>query len=394
MPVTKTTTDLPQINFSRMIGYYTRDFRAAQVTAATDYLVLICLNADLPGELGRNQADVCHEALRELVLETREFAQLLGDMLANGQKVEGALGKRARLIKLPERGDYLRAVTTQAASVADTNSRTTDAVLLYHLAGDYNNVLVVINRAMADSITVDPGNDPQPLQLLRPRDAGQGREQASPSGAPGSTLSLAGVNDPFVLSSHFSKLYFGDAEHSPKIDPNTRAINDTLMKLDEARGSFRDEDWKNVFIVSDLTHSAHTAWWSRPLLTLQPVDPKCHWTSSSSSRRAHTPYPRLRLEDLCHLAPHCSPCRPNALLGLSRHQRASRAANGANGGLCDRDSHPDPRSPGAAGEGLDGLRGNDETAHAEKLLGGDCARGERQWNGDVGAGLQQTACNA
>ncbi|CRK22602.1 hypothetical protein BN1708_017966, partial [Verticillium longisporum] len=69
--------DLVQINFGRMLGFYTKDFRAADVVSAVDYLTLVCLNMDLPGEAGRRNANLCWEALRELVLETREFSKLI-----------------------------------------------------------------------------------------------------------------------------------------------------------------------------------------------------------------------------------------------------------------------------------------------------------------------------
>ncbi|KAK3045360.1 hypothetical protein LTS18_013960, partial [Coniosporium uncinatum] len=80
-----------QINFGLMLGHYTASFRAARPEAAADYIILICLNADLPGEIGGQQRQLCYEGLRELVLETREFAQLLGDIRADGQRIKGAI---------------------------------------------------------------------------------------------------------------------------------------------------------------------------------------------------------------------------------------------------------------------------------------------------------------
>ncbi|KAI4146402.1 MAG: hypothetical protein LQ340_005942, partial [Diploschistes diacapsis] len=150
--VTETTRERPQLNFTRMLGYYTRDFRASNVVAATDYLCLIHLNADLPGQIGKSHSSLCHEALRELVLETREFAQLLGDIYGDGTRVKGAIEMRLPLIGLRDEEDYLRNVTMQAAKVADDTGRTTDAVLLYHLAEDYNSVIAILNRALSDAL--------------------------------------------------------------------------------------------------------------------------------------------------------------------------------------------------------------------------------------------------
>src|SRR2546421_417458 len=152
-----------------MIGYYTRDFRAENAEAAVDYLILICLNADLPGEAGRSQASLCHSALRELVLETREFAKLLGDIRADGIRIGGAIERRLRLIKLADQEEFLWMVTKQAAGVADDNGRITDAVLLYHLAEDYDNVVSIINRTLSEAIATGFGQEQLKLQPLKPR---------------------------------------------------------------------------------------------------------------------------------------------------------------------------------------------------------------------------------
>jgi nuclear pore complex protein Nup93 len=91
-----TTRGQSQISYGNMIGQYTRDFRAANVSAAVDYLTMICLNKDLPAPAGTNQVALCHEALRELVLESREFALLLGDMREDGQRIKGVIEERMR----------------------------------------------------------------------------------------------------------------------------------------------------------------------------------------------------------------------------------------------------------------------------------------------------------
>ncbi|CRK45124.1 hypothetical protein BN1723_019647, partial [Verticillium longisporum] len=141
--------DLVQINFGRMLGFYTKDFRAADVVSAVDYLTLVCLNMDLPGEAGRRNANLCWEALRELVLETREFSKLIGDIRPDGQRIRGIIEERGSLIGLTEENDFINTVTIQAASFAEENGRTTDAVLLYHLAGEYDTVVAIVSRALS-----------------------------------------------------------------------------------------------------------------------------------------------------------------------------------------------------------------------------------------------------
>lgn len=246
--VTYNTKQLPQINFGRMIGYYTRDFRTGNVEAAVDYLTLLCLNADLPGELGKSQASLCHEALRELVLETREFAQLLGDIRSDGTRIRGAIEQRLKLIRLANQEEFLRTVTIQAARVADDNGRTTDAVLLYHLAEDYDNVIVIINRALSDTIAVDIGSKNPRLQPLKPRSLGKQKEQQAPEG---SSLSLTTVDDPVVLARNMISLYNTNALYYQKIRPTNRDICGVLLRMSEAKGRVEAGQWAEALDVSE-----------------------------------------------------------------------------------------------------------------------------------------------
>ena len=135
-----------------MVRFYTRDFCTANAEAAVDYLALFCPNSDLTSALGKAQTALCHEALRELVLESRDFAQLLGDVQPDSKRIRGAIEQRLPILELIDQADFLRTVTIQAASIADDNGRITDAVLLYHLADDYDNIIAVVKRSLSDAI--------------------------------------------------------------------------------------------------------------------------------------------------------------------------------------------------------------------------------------------------
>ena len=239
-----------------MLGYYTRDFRSGNVEAAVDYLALICLNANLPGALGKSQSDLCHEALRELVLETREFAQLLGDINANGTRIKGFIEQRLMLISLADQEAFLKTVTIQAASVADDNGRTTDAVLLYHLAEDYDNVIIIINRALSEAIAVDIGQEQMRLQPLKPRTnpqqdqpQQQQQEQQQPAG---SSFSLLAVEDPAVLAKNMISLYNTNALYYQKIRPATRDACGVLLRMSEAKARVTAGQWAEALDVSAL----------------------------------------------------------------------------------------------------------------------------------------------
>ena len=248
MLVTVSIKELPQISFGRMIGYYTRDFRTGNVEAAVDYLALICLNSTLPGAIGKAQSLLCHEALRELVLETREFAQLLGDIRSDGTRLKGAIERRLKIIALADQEEYLKMITIQAASVADDNGRTIDAVLLYHLAEDYDNVICIINRALSEAIATDIGQEQIRLQTLKPR-ATVGIEQDQQHAPDGSSLSLTSVDDPIDLAQNMISLYNANALYFQRIRSTNRETCGVLLRMSEAKAKVAAGQWSEAIDV-------------------------------------------------------------------------------------------------------------------------------------------------
>ncbi|KAI4188195.1 MAG: hypothetical protein L6R41_002282, partial [Letrouitia leprolyta] len=234
-----------------MLGYYTRDFRTSNLDAAVDYLVLICLNIDLPGAGGKAQASLCHEALRELVLESREFAQLLGDIRGDGTRLKGTIEQRLRLIGLSDEKMFLKTVTVQAASVADDNGRTSDAVLLYHLAEDYDNVIVIVNRALSDSLAIDLSQPEPKLQPLKPRSTAtseiQNQQQQQPQNLPPhqqTSFSLTSVTDPTTLARNMSSLYDSKPTYYERVRRLNRDTCGTLIRLSETKSHIQSRNWR------------------------------------------------------------------------------------------------------------------------------------------------------
>lgn len=245
--VSFTTKQLPQINFASLITQYTREFRTGNVDAAVDYFTLICLNADLPGELGKSQASVCHEALREFILETRDFAKLLGDIRSDGTRVRGAIEQRLKLIKLEDQEEFLRTITVQAAAVADDKGLTADAVLLFHLAEDYDNVVTILNRALSDAVAVNLGN--AALKLQQPKHAGEEGQQG-PSADTRSSFSLTAVDDPVTLARNMIGLYNTNAMYYQKIHSINREACGILLRMMEAKSKVEAGKWAQALDVS------------------------------------------------------------------------------------------------------------------------------------------------
>ncbi|KAG9245122.1 Nup93/Nic96-domain-containing protein [Calycina marina] len=236
--ITVSTRGAPQLKFGHMVGYYTRGFRAANPTAAIDYLSLICLNKDVGEPNGNRQVLLCHEALRELVLESREFALLLGDIRADGQRIKGVIEERMRLIGLQDGDEYMRTITIQAAGVADDNGRTTDAVLLYHLAQEYDNVLTVINRSLSEAVCVPIGQEQMRLQPLKPRTALSPQDRVQMN-----SLSLTAVDDPVQLAQNMMALYRLNGQYKENIKESNWRDCEALLKMSEARVCVSNQQW-------------------------------------------------------------------------------------------------------------------------------------------------------
>lgn len=229
---------------------YTREFRLGNVEAAVDYFTLICLNTDLPGELGKSQATVCHEALREFILETRDFAKLLGDIRSDGTRIKGVIEQRLKLINLDDQEQFLKAVTVQAAAVADDKGLTADAVLLYHLAEEYDSVVSILNRILSDAVAVSLGESAIKLEPIKPRTGGSQQEQGSAQAEPGSSLSLTSVEDPVILAKNMIGLYNTNALYYQKIQPINREACGLLLRMMETKSKVEAGQWAPALDVS------------------------------------------------------------------------------------------------------------------------------------------------
>lgn len=219
-----------------LLAYYTSAFRAALPVAAVDYIALICLNSDVqPAKFGESFTDACHECLRELCLETREFAALLGDIRGDGTRLAGAIQQRGQLIRLDNHEQFLRSITGQAAGIADSRGQTADAVLLYHLCDDFDNVAQVLARSLSDAVAVELGETPMSLQPLKPR-AMENGNGSLPDARDGSSLSLTqSWSSPVELARNMMRLYDMNAMYYGQIQPVNRQTCKVLLHLLQAR---------------------------------------------------------------------------------------------------------------------------------------------------------------
>ncbi|KAK9454541.1 Nup93/Nic96-domain-containing protein [Dipodascopsis uninucleata] len=223
--LTLNSTDQPEINFARLIGYYTRDFRRTDPEIAVDYISLICLNGDLSAPVGEHYLTLCHEALRELVLETRDFAVLLGDVLSDGTREPGIIERKMGLINIRNEQEYLQTITEQAAIQADQDGRTADAVLLYHLSEEYDIVVGIINKTLGESLAI--------------------ADLSSGGTATDVSMSLAALEDPVQLARNMMAVYNTNGAILKKVSAKNRDACSMLLQIVDARRAFENGSWED-----------------------------------------------------------------------------------------------------------------------------------------------------
>jgi nuclear pore complex protein Nup93 len=207
----------------------------------------------LPGEAGKQQAELCHEALRELVLETREFSTLLGDVKSNGQTTPGLIQERAPLLRLSGENGLINTITREAAKMADDNGRTNDAVLLCHLAGEYDNVISILNRALSEALSVEIGQEPLRLEPLKPRLLSvDGQQQQQPTDETSTSLSMLGTDDPVDLAQKVIALYDGNSLWWRKVSELNRDTIRILFQLNNAKKVIEARSYMEALGVSAL----------------------------------------------------------------------------------------------------------------------------------------------
>ncbi len=141
------------LNFARLLHRYTRQFVQSDAAEAVQYLYLICLSADLPAPAGQEQVALCHDYVRELVMESRAWTELLGDVRGDGTVVPGMLQRDLKLLHLADSKAYLGGIVKAAAARADQERRWSEAVMLYNLAEEHDSVIAVLNVELGLSLS-------------------------------------------------------------------------------------------------------------------------------------------------------------------------------------------------------------------------------------------------
>ncbi|KAF9583225.1 hypothetical protein BGW38_009989 [Lunasporangiospora selenospora] len=147
--------EIAHFNFTELMHYQARVIAERYPTEALVYLYQICLNTDLSERTNQEQISLCHNYIQELVLQSNDYAALLGTT-KHGINSPGVIEKYLRLIKIQNSGQFVKDITIEAAKSKAKEGRVEDAIQLYSIAEAYNQVVELLNRQLAEAIS-NPG---------------------------------------------------------------------------------------------------------------------------------------------------------------------------------------------------------------------------------------------
>lgn len=227
--LTVNSADKHEINFSRLLGSYTRTFKISDPKVAVQYLILISM---AKGGKSPEETTKCHEALRELILVSREFTLLLGELNdVTGEKLSGILEKQRALINLADLMKFQRTIIDVSASRCEEEGRVFDALLLYQLSQDYDVVVRLINQFVGETLSMSELDKP----LL------SGATYVTPAGVEKAEESTE--NNFILLSKHIMSTFNNNSAILDKISPAAKKVNDVLLLVVDIREDFAAKNW-------------------------------------------------------------------------------------------------------------------------------------------------------
>ena len=205
-----------EVNFARLLGNYTRSFKYSDPRIAAEYLILIGL-LNQP-----EQIKLCHEAIRELVLETREFTILLGKINRDGTRIPGVIEERQPLLHMNNEKEFLHKITEQAAHKADEDGRVYDGLLLYQLSEEYDVVISIVNDLVGD--------------LLSNTDLEQ----------PLVSIEDNSETNPILIADKLVDMYLNNLEISKQVHTRNKETSLLLLRIAESRRSYLSHHWQDT----------------------------------------------------------------------------------------------------------------------------------------------------
>ncbi|ODV79710.1 96 kDa nucleoporin-interacting component [Suhomyces tanzawaensis NRRL Y-17324] len=228
------------INFSRLIGSYTRTFKISDPKVACQYLILIALSK---GGSSREELDKCHEALRELILVSREFGMLLGELnSSNGVRVPGILERQRSLIGLESLDSYYKQIIEISAIKCEEDGRIFDALLLYQLCQEYDTVISLVNKLLAEILSSTELD--KPIVEFGNYEIFNGFNDGSNGNNQPRTDTVD--NNIILLARQSMEIFKNNGVIMQKIGPQIKDTCDLLLSVIDIRDIFLRRDWNRV----------------------------------------------------------------------------------------------------------------------------------------------------
>lgn len=220
------------INFSRLMGSFVRTFKISDPKVASQYLILAAMSC---GGNNRDETSKCHEALRELILVLREFGMLLGQLNeSTGAKTPGLLEIQRSLINLDDLKEFNHVITGVAANQCMEQGRTFDALYLYQLAEEYDTVVVIVNKLVAEILALTDLDKP----VVKYGNYALGLNTDNAHDTPNNNIIL--------FAQQARTVYRANPPILAKITQEHRNTNDTLSEIIHIRDLFVAKDWRAV----------------------------------------------------------------------------------------------------------------------------------------------------
>ncbi|RDX51475.1 nucleoporin-interacting protein NIC96 [Lentinus brumalis] len=154
-PLTLSPVSPPALSLSTLIWRYVRQFVRMDAREALQYVYCVCLSADQPGGVGKEQVENAWELVRRIIVLANPGAaweELVGGFRPDGTRFSGVIEQSASLLKLENAHEYNEHILIRAAKSSEEADRIPEAIKLYNLAGDYATVIGVLAHALGNTI--------------------------------------------------------------------------------------------------------------------------------------------------------------------------------------------------------------------------------------------------
>lgn len=223
------------INFARLMGSFTRTFKISDPKVASQYLILVAMSH------GNDEITKAHEGLRELILVSREFSMLLGQLDASGRKTPGLLSRQRLLIHLDDVNEFDHVILGISANQCMEQGRIFDALLLYQLADEFDTAVLIVNKLVSEILALTELD----LPVVK---YGNYARTLTTDNTP-DTID----NNIILLAHHLQGVYKANGDILAKLSSQNRDTNTGLLKIIDIRNSFVDKKWHQVLAgIKDL----------------------------------------------------------------------------------------------------------------------------------------------